>query len=62
MSEELLNCPNCGFSRLDLTVVDGQMIFLCENCGWQKIEENYFYLTGWSVEIRQALAPVDVLH
>jgi hypothetical protein len=37
------------------------MIFLCENCGWQKIEENYFYLTAWSVEIRQALAPVDVL-
>jgi hypothetical protein len=62
MRKELLNCPNCGFNPLDLTVEDGQMIFLCENCGWQKIEENYFYLTGWSVKIRQALAPVDVLH
>lgn len=56
-----MNCPDCSYNPLDLTVEDGQMIFFCENCGWQKIEVNYFYLTRWSVEIRQALSPVDIL-
>jgi hypothetical protein len=42
-------------------VEDGEMISRCENCGWQKIERKYFYVTGWEVEIRQALGPVDIL-
>jgi hypothetical protein len=54
MRKELLNCPNCGFNPLDLTVEDGQMIFLCENCGWQKIEENYFVTVHlWERAMRQ---------
>ncbi|GEM_PF-4224554 len=62
MREEVKrNCPDCNFTPLDLTVEDGEMRFFCENCGWQKIEEKYFYLTGWNVEIRQALTPVDIL-
>lgn len=61
MREKALNCPNCGFNPVDLTVENGQMIFLCEDCDWQKVEENYFYLAGWEVEIRQALAPIDIL-
>lgn len=61
MREKALNCPNCGFNPVDLTVENGEMTFLCEDCGWQKIEENYFYLAGWEVEIRQALAPIDIL-
>jgi hypothetical protein len=61
VKEEIMNCPDCDFSSVDLTVEDGKMIYFCENCGWQKIEENYFYLTAWNVEIRQALAPIDIL-
>lgn len=60
MSEQLA-CPDCNFNSLNITVEDGEMIFLCENCGWRRIEQNYFYLTAWSVEIRQALAPIDIL-
>jgi hypothetical protein len=62
MKDEFLKCPLCSYDPLDCTVEGGQMLCLCENCGYQKIEENYFYLTGWEVDIRQALAPVDILH
>src|SRR5262245_2421541 len=61
MHEELLTCPECGFKPLDVSVEDGQMAFFCENCGWKRIERKFFYLTGWNIEIRQALAPVDII-
>src|SRR5260221_597290 len=61
MHEQLLTCPDCNFNPLNITVEDGKMMFFCENCGWQRTERNYFYLTKWSVKIHQALAPIDIL-
>ena len=61
MSEQLIACPACHFNPLSIAVEDGEMIFSCEKCGWQKIERNYFYLTAWHIEIRQAIAPIDIL-
>lgn len=61
MPEQLLACPNCQFNFLDIIVEDGEMIFSCEDCGWQKRERHYFHITAWCVEIHQALAPIDIL-
>jgi hypothetical protein len=61
MNQQHLICPDCNTSPLIDTYEDGQMIFSCENCGWLKIENNFFYLTAWEVQIRQALAPIDIL-
>lgn len=68
MTEELLSCPNCSTGTLDFIRTsdfifieeDDKMMFFCENCGWYKIEEHYFNLT-WNIEIKQALAPIDIL-
>jgi len=61
MHQHHMTCPDCNTSPLIDTEEDGQMIFSCENCGWQRIEKNFFYLAGWEVQIRQALAPIDIL-
>ncbi|HEX2949865.1 MAG TPA: hypothetical protein VHV83_09925 [Armatimonadota bacterium] len=60
--DKILVCPACKYTPLNSIVEDGVIIYTCEDCGWQKLERNYFYLTSWDVEIRQALAPIDIIH
>ncbi|MCP4614289.1 MAG: hypothetical protein GY845_36855 [Planctomycetes bacterium] len=62
MHKDLLKCPACNFEPLEVTIEsDSEIVFFCEECGWSKVETDYFYPTGWYMEINQALAPVDIL-
>jgi uncharacterized protein YutE (UPF0331/DUF86 family) len=62
MHEDLLKCPICGLEPLEVVIdSDSDIIFSCNECGWSKIETDYFYPTGWYVEIRRALGAVDIL-
>lgn len=57
-----MNCPSCGKKSVGTSIEDGEVLYFCDNCGWQKIEHEPFYVEAWSVTIRQALAPIDILH
>lgn len=62
MCEQVIQCPECKYENVPLTVKDGEEVwYFCENCGWEKTPRFPFPVEVWNVEIRQALAPLDIL-
>jgi len=55
-------CPNCGSDFLKRTIEDNEVMYSCVNCDWYKVEQEPFLLGMWGITIRQALAPIDILH
>lgn len=63
MCEIYVECPKCQ-DKYNLLRTDGdneQQLYSCESCGWEKTVVRPFHIGGWSVQLRQALAPLDVL-
>ena len=58
----ILTCPECSKGQLIDDIEEGVLIYSCENCGWGKSIEDFFYVTAWNIELKQALTPVDILH
>lgn len=55
-------CPECGHQHLAVTLEDdGTILYDCGNCDWYFPGPEPFHLGAWSVQIQQALAPIDIL-
>jgi hypothetical protein len=54
-------CPNCESEHVAQRLEDAVVVFECRDCDWVELAEHPFHVAAWSVRIRQALAPVDIL-
>jgi len=63
-------CPDCSSeyininSASDFTHIhteNNEIVYSCADCDWYEVKEKPFYVGAWSIEIRQALAPIDML-
>lgn len=54
-------CPDCGSEHISITNEKNEIEYSCINCDWIEFRKNPFHVDAWSVEIHQALAPIDIL-
>lgn len=54
-------CPECDHEVIAGTLEDEGVLYQCHSCDWRTIATTPFCPGAWSVRIRQALAPIDIL-
>lgn len=54
-------CPECGHEHVTDTLEDEGVLYQCNSCDWMTVVTTPFCPGAWDVQIRQALAPVDIL-
>lgn len=55
-------CPDCGHQDVAITLEEhGTILYECGRCDWYFSGTKPFHLGAWSVQVHQALAPIDIL-
>jgi len=62
MEEQCVQCPQCSSNNISVRFVDETLSYSCNECEWYFEPPNPFFFEGWYVELKQALAPVDILY
>jgi hypothetical protein len=54
-------CPECGHEGVADTLEDEGVLYQCQSCDWMTVATSPFCPGAWDVQIRRALALIDIL-